>query len=301
MAGVPEYRARQDLNRAFAEGRYRVVTGPSAGSNPHAPGSDRAAAWTAGAGYVIPNSSAYQAPATPHWSAVAANGSTRLTNATNLGYTTPLSSVTFCLGLDITSYGNRQLIGAQFNDGISTNAQIGTNNSGALTVAWAGQASDIGFEGQFRCPVPVGCTGTGLVPVGQMVIWHVALSFVDRTAVGYLNGIPCRLADTSGVVGGTTWLDTAGTLPAPTQWVVGGRIPSGGNWLGRLCLVWLAPNQYLTDPALFSPSYPLGATMSAPGVQPLIGFGDDQTAAQWNAGTNKGSGTGSWTLLGGYT
>lgn len=279
----------------------RVVTG-SGGGNPHPFDIDRGRAWTAGAGYTIPNSSAYQQPATPHWSGVNANGSTRLTNATDLGYTTALSSLTFCIGLDITSYGNRQLLGAQITDGLGfpANLQVGTSNAGSLNVAWYSANDDIGFSANIRCPVAVGCTGTGLVPVGQMVIWHVAMDFANKRWAAFLNGIPSRATDGFGN-DINPFPGVAGTLAAPNQWVVGGRIPAGGNWLGRLCLVWVAPNVYIDNPNAFSPSYPLGATMAAPGVQPLIGFGDDQSAAAWNAGTNKGTGTGSWTLLGGFT
>jgi hypothetical protein len=89
-------------------------------------------------------------------------------------------------------------------------------------------------------------------------------------------------------------------MPRPSAWAIGGTPGATTNRFGgSYGLAWFDVGQYITDATKFYPARALGANMENPGARPAIGFGDAQTATNWNAGTNLGDGTGTWTMTGG--
>lgn len=102
----------------------------------------------------------------------------------------------------------------------------------------------------------------------------------------------------------------AGTIDAAaagSNFIIGGQAAGeSGGFRGELGLVWVALGTtaaaYVTDPAKF---YASGADVYTgdngelpSGTSPAVMFGQQQTAANWNAGTNRGTG-GAFTMSGG--
>jgi len=108
----------------------------------------------------------------------------------------------------------------------------------------------------------------------------------------------------------TPWVLTPGDidLSTITGWRIGRSFADSQDLNANLSFLWLAagatPDYYITDPSKFYNSavgqptdVDLGDDGSNPGVVPLIFFGGLQTAADWNAGTNLGTG-GDFTMNG---
>jgi hypothetical protein len=127
---------------------------------------------------------------------------------------------------------------------------------------------------------------------GVYYIVHFAVQASTNTIQVWVNGSP-------GSVPSPTWFGTA-AFGRPTTWEIGGG-SSTPELSADVGLVWFDNGQYITTPASFYPAYDLGAQLAAPGARPAIGFGNKQTPANWNAGTNLGDGTGTWAMTGAVT
>jgi hypothetical protein len=154
---------------------------------------------------------------------------------------------------------------------------------GALTIVSPTNFSTAGFL--------AGAAPTAVIQAGVYYVLHLALQASTQTFRLWLNGV--EHATTA------SWFGT-GAFPKPTAWAIGG-IPGGASLAADVGLAWVDEGQYITDPSKFYPAYNLGAQLANPGARPGIGFGGVQTAANWNAGTNLGDGTGSWTMTGAVT
>jgi hypothetical protein len=221
---------------------------------------------------------------------VAFNGSTQLSNATNLGLAAN-GSMTAAVAFRLTSLATLQTLIGQ-----TSSAPLGlfnVNVDGSVTLNSPTNFSNAGVAG--ATIVPAG----GIVP-GNDYVLHVAIRSNPNLLQAWLNGQPQT------VVGAL--LGTA-DMPAPTAWSIGGTPGGIQRMTGRLGLAWFDFGQLITDPAAFFPAKNLGTNLSNPTGRPAIGFGDTQqadamagnTAQGWNDGFNQGDGTGTWTLTGSVT
>lgn len=113
-----------------------------------------------------------------------------------------------------------------------------------------------------------------------------------------VNGVLSEEADG---VGGTNGL----TFSTYSAWRMFANLTPGAWFLGGVGFAWLTAGDtaahFITDPSKFysaSGDVDLGADFSSPGIRPIVGYGGRQVAADWNAGTNLGSGS-NWTMAGG--
>jgi hypothetical protein len=168
--------------------------------------------------------------------------------------------------------------------------------------------------------------GSGIEVVGDSGNANTRRVFLSVNSVNaYMNGVPglgfggSVLASQwpgNGVLVGQSWLSSAAqrgwfsgasmtNFPVPTAWSVGGTPTGSQLFAGRMSLAWMrwgwstgTAENNITNPEQFNPIRPMGTQLANPGVRPHIGFGVAQTLADWNAGTNLGSGTGSFTRNG---
>jgi hypothetical protein len=173
---------------------------------------------------------------------------------------------------------NNLLLGMTTGIGGLFMAQV--SSTGAIQLSSPTDASTHGFLSA--------ASATGAVVAGTDYVLHVAVRASSQTLSVWLNNSPLSMS-------GTFWFGTA-NLTQPTAWSIGSAVGGGSNLVGRMGLMWLGWGQYITNPAAFFPAKALGNQMQNPGAQPSIGFGDTQTATNWNAGTNLGNGTGSWVV-----
>jgi hypothetical protein len=282
MAGKFEYGLRNGENDAYAEGRARAFgIGPP---NPHATTSRKYAAFQAGLSFSGTRDSTPYGPAGwfTQWTAVTFDGTDILTNSTDLGWPATFDTLTACVAFRFTSLpgGVVSLIGHTSGSPLGL---LGVGASGQLAVNSPTNFSTAGFVG--------GGAATAVIQAGVYYVLHVALQGSTQTFRLWLNGV--EHATTA------TWFGT-GAFPKPTAWAIGG-VPGTASLAADVGLAWVAQGQYITDPSKFYPAYNLGAQLANPGARPGIGFGGVQTAANWNAGTNLGDGTGTWTMTGSVT
>jgi hypothetical protein len=215
------------------------------------------------------------------WTGVTFDGATDiLQNPTNLGLGATSDTFTAAFAFNITTAQTNTLLWGTVADGI-WRVQI---SSGGSIVLDAMDGSTWGFT--------TVASGNGTVVPGADYICHIAAQASTNTVRMWLNGVERTLS-------AGFWFSTA-PFGRPTAWAVGG-IPSSTLLAGKLGLAWFDVGQYIVDPTKFAPAYALGAQLANPGARPAIGFGGVQTVANWNAGTNLGDGTGTWTMTGAVT
>lgn len=283
MAGRLEYGMRIGSNRAYAEGRAKQFgIGPA---NPHATTSQKYTAWQAGNSFSgSRDSTAYGAGGWSNiWTPVTLGGSDQLDNPTNLGMAATFDALTVAVAFRATSLA-------------ATTTLIGHTSTAPLPLFSVATDGSIALNSPSNLST-TGILGAALAPAGSIVtgvdyVLHVAMRASTNTLQAWLNGVALSPSG--------SWLGT-GAMPRPSAWSVGG-LPGGSQRLtGRMGLAWVGDGQFVTTIAAFHPPYDLGATLNGPGAQPRIGFGNLQTAANWNAGTNQGNGTGTWTMTGAVT
>lgn len=285
MAGKFEYR-RPGEQRAYAEGRARQYgVGPA---NPHAVTSLKYAAFQAGLNFGGLRDSTIYGPGgwTASWTGVTFDGTNDyLTNATNLGIAATFDTFTVAVAFRATSLpgGGSQLVG---HTSITPLALLQVESTGSITLNTPSDLATVGMLGASIAPA-------GTILAGNDYVVHVAARASTGTLQCWVNGVlmPAPIA---------AWLST-GAMPRPSAWSIGAT--SGGilKFAGLMGLAWFDVGQYIVDPAAFFPASDLGAQLANPGARPAIGFGGVQTAANWNAGTNLGDGTGTWTMTGAVT
>jgi hypothetical protein len=224
------------------------------------------------------------APLNPYaysYTRVTFDGSDYLSNATTLGLAAS-DTYTVTVAFRATTLGTA-LIG--MTTGIGSAVVLGTNSSGGLLFNSPSNGSTTGYLG--------GTTANGTIVAGVDYVVHLALRASSNTVNVFVNGV--SIGPTAGA-----WLGT-GNFPAPTAWAIGALVGGGTPHIGGIGLAWFDVGQYITTPASFFPPYALGSQLANPGARPAIGFGDAQAAAAWNAGTNLGDGTGTWTMTGSVT
>lgn len=282
MAGKFEYK-RPGEQLAYAEGRAKAFgIGPA---NPHPTTSLKYAAWQAGNTFTGSRDSTVYGAAgwSTTWTPVTFGGSAQLDNPSNVGMAATFDTMTVAVAFRVTS-----LAGATVLIGHTSTASLGL-----ITVATDGSVA-------LNSPsnlATAGILGATLAPAASIVtgvdyVLHVALRASTNTLSAWLNGT--ALSPTG------SWLGT-GAMPRPSAWSVGGGTDGLLRLTGRMGLAWVGDGQFITTSSSFSPAYDLGATLNGPGAQPRIGFGNLQTVANWNAGTNQGNGTGTWTMTGAVT
>jgi hypothetical protein len=212
------------------------------------------------------------------------DGGDQLDNATNLGLAATFDTFTAAVAFRTNDLTNQQvLMGFVSTAGLPLiSISAGT---GAVTLNAPTNFSNAGFVGAT-------ISGSNLSANTDYVI-HVAADRTTQTVRCWVNAEE-RTVTVSWLGGGAT---TA--MPRPTAWSIGGSTSGTLRLVGRMGLAWFDVGQYITDPTKFYPARALGANMENPGARPAIGFGDAQTATNWNAGTNLGDGTGTWTMTGG--
>lgn len=107
-----------------------------------------------------------------------------------------------------------------------------------------------------------------------------------------------------GVLGGSgsTVTATGMTFGTYTDWRLFDNVAGTGRFGGEVKLAWITAGDtaahYITPTDYdFGNERDLGVDGSAPGVTPIVFYGGTQVAADWNAGTNQGSGA-DWTMVG---
>jgi hypothetical protein len=170
--------------------------------------------------------------------------------------------------------------------GIGNAALIAVSAAGAVTFNTPSNGSTTGYLG--------GTTAAGVIQNNVDYVIHLVARASTNTISLFVNGAAVTIT-------GGAWLGT-GNFPAATAWTIGaqpgGSNPIGGGGSTRLGLAWFDVGQFITDPTKFWPPYDLGAQLANPGARPAIGFGGAQAASAWQAGTNLGDGTGTWTVTG---
>jgi hypothetical protein len=141
-------------------------------------------------------------------------------------------------------------------------------------------------------------TGGGTVPLvaGQDNVVHFAAynDGADTRAYVWVDGV----LSGSGIVGTATGM-TFGTY---TDWRLFDNVAGTARFSGEVKLAWITAGDtaahYITPSDYdFGNERDLGVDGSAPGVTPIVFYGGTQVAADWNAGTNQGSGA-DWTMQG---
>jgi hypothetical protein len=281
VAGKFEYGLRIGENRAYAEGRARAFgIGPP---NPHAQTSLKYAAFQAGLNFTgSRDSTPYgQAGWQAVWTPVTFDGTNDiLRNTTDLGLPSTFDTFTLATAFKLNEAKSQSLINGVVSGGA---VNLSLSAGGVMTLA----AFNPGVWG-----FVAGAVSSHTFLPGIYYIVHFAARASTNTLQVWVNG-------SAGSITGATWFGTA-PFGRPTTWEIGGgnATPSLSADVG---LVWFDRDQYITTPTAFAPAYDLGPQLAAPGAQPAIGFGGSQTAADWNAGTNLGYGTGSWTMTGAVT
>jgi hypothetical protein len=265
-----------------------------------------------------------------NWTAVRFNGTdTYLLNSTNMGIDT--SGNAFCaivacarVFLDALPGSGKMTIIGHTTGGLPQ-ALLAITSSGAVEVQTPCNYTNLGFIGQ---------TADGTFPIKQWVTIHLyvrqgtagntttdpqpnarrvvlsmnALNTVRPGVPEWTDIIP---VDQGYLIAGG-WFQSppaVANFPLPTAWSIGADTNGANKFAGRMSLVWM--NAYTVDIATsdfkmtnageFTPIRPLGAQLQNPGARPHIGFGVTQTVANWNAGSNLGKGTGTWTMNGAVT
>jgi hypothetical protein len=205
-----------------------------------------------------------------------------LTNLTNLGLA---SNGTFTMAAAFNWDGGLgNIIG--MNAGGLPLLQV--TATGALVIA-SPTAAPPGTNGFASWESPA-----GTIVAGVDYVVHVAATAATNVVQVWVNGK--LIAPSTGPV----WYSTS-NFTMPGQWAIGHGAGGSDKFNGRVGLVWFDVGQYIVDPSKFYPAYDLGAQLANPGARPAIGFGGVQTATDWNAGTNLGDGTGTWTRSGDFT
>jgi hypothetical protein len=213
------------------------------------------------------------------------DGADQLDNATNLGLAATFDTFTAAVAFRLNNLDTQvTLLGFISTAGLPL-ISVSGSGVGAVSLNAPTNFSNAGFVGAT-------ISGGNLSANTDYVI-HVAADRTTQTVRCWVNGEE-RTVTASWLGGGST---TA--MPRPTAWQIGGNSSGLTRLTGRMGLVWFDVGQYITNPAAFFPARALGANMENPGARPAIGFGDAQTATNWNAGTNLGDGTGTWTMTGG--
>lgn len=235
------------------------------------------------------------------------------------------------LGVGLTAsqgrppYSYNYVIFDGVNDWMSNGTNLGLANSSTFTAAFAFRINSLSAANflmsmnagglelalintngsiSINSPFPAGAPGTsgftgwlsaaGTIQVGIDYVLHIAADHTDDTVQVWLNGNVLTPAT------GATWNGTE--FGTPTAWTIGSGAGGVLKLNGRLGLVWYDVGQKITAPSAFFPARSLGANMENPGARPAIGFGDAQTATNWNNNPNPvnlGDGTGTWTMNGG--
>jgi hypothetical protein len=279
MAGKFEYGMRNALNDAYAEGRARAFgVGPA---NPHAVSSLKHAAFEAGLAFTgSSDSTPYGAAGWSNtWTGVTFDGTADvLENPTNLGLSATSDTFTLAMAFRLNEAKSHTLVNAVVSGGVF-----------GVTVSSTGVMSINFFNGVWG----FGSAGVAFTfAAGVDYVLHIAGTASTNTLRCWVNG-----AEQVVTVG--FWFGT-GAFGRPASWSIGG--PAATPSLSALVgLFWFDFGQYIVDPTKFAPAYDLGAQLANPGARPAIGFGGVQTVANWNAGTNLGDGTGTWTMTGAVT
>jgi hypothetical protein len=282
MAGRMEYGLHASSNKAYAEGRAKAFgIGPS---NPHASGSLRNVAWAAGNGFTGSRDSTPFGAAgwSTVWTAVTFDGSDQLDNATNLGVSATFDTFTAAVAVRFTSLSTAVTLISQTST--APLGLLGVTGAGAITISSPTNLATTGIIGAV--------SANGVITAGVDYIIHIAGQASTSSLGLWVNGAPVSVTG--------SWLGT-GAMPRPTAWAIGGLGGGTQRLTGTMGLAWFDVGQYITDPTKFAPAYDLGAQLANPGARPALGFGGVQTVANWNAGTNLGDGTGTWTMTGAVT
>lgn len=141
-------------------------------------------------------------------------------------------------------------------------------------------------------------TGAGTVPLvaGQDNVVHFA---------AYNDGVTTYASvwvDGALSVSNSTGTATGMTFGTYTDWRLFDNVAGTGRFAGEVKLAWITAGDtaahYITPTDYdFGNVRDLGVDGSAPGVTPIVFYGGQQVAADWNAGTNQGSGA-DWTMSG---
>ena len=130
-----------------------------------------------------------------------------------------------------------------------------------------------------------------------------AADHADSLVSVWVNGaLSCAVAGTLGASGGFSF-DTYSQWGLFATYAGGGKFGNaGGPAGGSAGLVWITAgataDHYITKADYdFNNIRDLGVDGSAPGVTPIVFYGGTQEAADWNLGTNQGSGS-DWTMAG---
>jgi hypothetical protein len=273
---------------------------------------------------------AIQPPYDYDWTAVTFDGANDyLSNPTNLGLSGSAHVIAAVrIFIDALPVANQTLIG--HTTSAIPQSLLAITSTGALRVEAFTNFSNSGFVDE---------TAAGVVPIKQWVTIHLwalqggvvtpsgdvaSIASGSRRVWLSVNGMDQQLpygfngattvakykgnvpVDQNAVTPGGWFSAGAGNFTVPTAWTIG-ALPGGTQkFAGRMSLAWVyfgsvIGAETIVDPGQFTPIRSLGAQLAVPGIRPHIGFGVAQTAVNWNAGTNLGSGTGTWTMNGAVT
>jgi hypothetical protein len=217
------------------------------------------------------------------WTPVTFDGNDRLRNATTLGLASATyDTFTFALAfqVNVAPGSSQTIIEAPHSGG---NFVVALNPDRTIEVTYQDDsAQTAGFV----------YSSAGRFDIGVAYVLHVAAKASTNELFVFLNGEPLPAATV-----GWASLTPTNPFPRPTAFAIGGTA-STTEFIGTLGLVWWHPGVFYTNPSAFYRPYDLGAQLANPGVRPTVGFGGVQTQTNWDAGTNLGSGTGTWTLTG---
>ena len=130
-----------------------------------------------------------------------------------------------------------------------------------------------------------------------------AAAYEDSFVSVWVNGaLSCAMAGQPGLSGGFTFDTYSQWGLFATYGALNKFGNAGGPAGGSAGLVWITAgataDHYITKADYdFNNIRDLGVDGSAPGVTPIVFFGGQQVAADWNLGTNQGSGS-DWTMAG---
>ncbi len=149
--------------------------------------------------------------------------------------------------------------------------------------------------------------GTEAVIAGQPNLIQVAARSATSEANSYaeiwVNGVSSQAVTGSAGVSGGFLFNTYSQWGLFATYAGGSKFGNaGGPAGGSAGLAWITAGataaHYITPGTYdFNNIRDLGVDGSAPGVTPIVFYGGEQTAANWNAGTNQGSGS-DWTMVG---
>ena len=218
------------------------------------------------------------------WTAVTFDGGDRLRNATNLGLgSTTYDTFTCAVAFQVNTApaGDQFLISSPHSGG---EFFIAFNAYRKLEIVYGPGDTSTGF----------GFIADAVFDLGVAYVLHIAAKASTNELEVFLNGK--RLPGT------TEWGFSTPTapFPRPTSFSIGGT-SGAASYVGTLGLVWAHWGVFYNNPSAFWRPYALGAQLANPGVRPTVGFGGVQAAGDWQAGTNLGSGTGTWTPTGTIT